>query len=339
MKLTVGREYDCKLEICKQSNIVTLTKYQKVVKSDLAKNFGTRFKETTEEQYQENKRKNIRKSASRIIKLVKHNVGQYKKANGKKFPPIGLTLTFKDNVQDWYFANTEHRNFIKRLNYFVYGKKCSNLAYISVPELQKRGAIHYHIFFFNLPYIDKDFIEELWGNGSAHIEKEVGSLEGEALGKYITKYMTKQFYSRDKEGNYKFYYDKATWEGKKTYFASKNLFKPVVFKFTSCELNAVEFVLQDVPFIGKDNTFKIDDEEILFSTEQEYKLSNEKINYLLNILPYCRDSYIRKDFYFNPKGKSGNSMLSVGKAYTGSPYYNIDFTFASFIPVEGGWEF
>ena len=30
-------------------------------------------------------------------------------------------------------------------------------------------------------------------------------------------------------------------------------------------------------------------------------------------------------------------MLSVGKAYTGSPYYNIDFTFASFIPVEGGW--
>lgn len=134
MKLTIGREYDCKLEICKQSNIVTLTKYQKSVKSDLAKNFGTRFKETTEEQYQENKKKNIRKSASRIIKLVKHNVGQYKKANGKAFPPIGLTLTFTDNVQDWDFANTEHRNFIKRLNYFVYGKKCSNLAYISVPE-------------------------------------------------------------------------------------------------------------------------------------------------------------------------------------------------------------
>ena len=94
MKLTVGREYDCKLEICKQSNIVTLTKYHKSVKSDLAKNFGTRFKETTEEQYQENKKKNIRKSASRIIKLVKHNVGQYKKANGKKFPPIYTTFKF-----------------------------------------------------------------------------------------------------------------------------------------------------------------------------------------------------------------------------------------------------
>lgn len=335
MKLTVGREYDCKLEICKHSSIVTLTKYEKSIKSDLAKNFGTRFKETTEEQYQANKRKNIRKSASRIIKLVKHNVGQYKKANGKPFPPIGLTLTFRDNVQDWDFANTEHRNFIKRLNYFVYGEKCSNLAYISVPELQKRGAIHYHIFFFNLPYIDKDFIEELWGNGSAHIKREVGSLEGEALGLYITKYMTKQFYDRDKDGNYKFYYDKATWEGKKTYFASKNLFKPVVFKFTSCELNAVEFVLEGVPFVSKDNIFNIDEEQILFSTEQEYKLSNEKIKYLLDILPHCRDSYIRKEFYFNPKCKKGSSMLSAGKAYTGEAYYNIDFTFGSFTPVYG----
>lgn len=335
MKLTVGRGYDCKLEICENSNIVTLTKYEKTVKSDLAKNLVSRFKETTEEQYQENKRKNIRKSASRIIKLVKHNVGQYKKANGKVFPPVGLTLTFKDNVQDWEFANVEHRNFIKRLNYFVYGEKCSKLAYISVPELQKRGAIHYHIFFFNLPYIDKDFVEELWGNGTAHIKKEVGSLEGESLGKYITKYMTKQFYDRDKDGNYKFYYDKATWEGKKTYFASKNLFKPVVFKFTSCELNAVEFVLQDVPFGTKINTFKIDDEEILFSTEQEYRLSDEKINYLLNMLPYCRDSYVKKDFYFNPKNKLGNSMLSVGKSYNGWAYNDIDFTFASFSPVDG----
>ena len=33
------------------------------------------------------------------------------------------------------------QNFIKRLNYFVYGKKCSDLAYISVPELQKNTAL------------------------------------------------------------------------------------------------------------------------------------------------------------------------------------------------------
>ena len=69
MKLTIGREYDCKLEICKQSNIVTLTKYQKTIKSDLAKNLGNRFKETTEEQYQENKRKNIDASDKKKIKI------------------------------------------------------------------------------------------------------------------------------------------------------------------------------------------------------------------------------------------------------------------------------
>lgn len=332
MRLTVGRQFDCKIEVCKESKIVTLTKYEKTIKSDLVKNFGSN-KETTEEQYQENKRKNIRKAATRIMNLVKHNVGQYKKNNGNSYPPIGLTLTFKDNVQDWDFANTEHRNFIKRLNYYVYGKKCSDLAYISVPELQQRGAIHYHIFFFNLPYVDKDFIEELWGNGTAHIKQEVGSLEGESLGKYITKYMTKQFYDKDKQGNYKFYYDKSTWEGKKTYFASKNLFKPVVFRVTNGDLNAVEFVLQDVPFSSKLNTFELDDEQILFSVEEEYKLSDEKINYLLTVLPSLCNSYVKKDFSFN--NKNSNYMLSVGKAYNGWSYDNIDFSFGSFSLVDG----
>lgn len=335
MEFTVGRAYDCKLEICENSGIVTLTKYEKLIKSDLAKNFGSNGRETTEQEYQENKRKNIRKSASRIMKLVKHNVGQYKKANGKPFPPIGLTLTFRDNVQDWNCANTEHRDFIKRLNYFVYGEKCSKLAYISVPELQQRGAIHYHLFFFNLPYIDKDFIENLWGNGTAHIKQEVGSLDGESLGKYITKYMTKQFYSKDKKGEYKFYYDKKTWEGKKTYFASKNLFKPAVFKFTVSELNAVESVLQNVPFQSKLNTYDMEGEQILFSVEEEYRLSDAKIQKLFDIVPMFKNSFIRGKFYFNPKNKSGNSMLSVGKAYNGWAYNDIDFSYGKLTPVDG----
>lgn len=344
MRLTTGIEYNCKLEICKESNIVTLTKYEKKISTDLAKNFGSVRSETTEKQYQENKKKNIRKSAKKIMTLVKHNVGQYKKTNGKPYPPIGLTLTFTENVQDWNFANKEFGNFMKRLNYKIYGKKCSDLAYISVPELQERGAIHYHIFFFNLPYIDKDEVEELWGYGSAHIKQETHNgkkleeLNGESLGKYITKYMTKQFYSKDKKGEYKFYYDKETWEGKKIYFASKNLFKPVTFKLTSCELNAVEFVLQDTQFVSKLNTYMLDDEEFLFSVEEEYKLSDEKIKFLLGVLPTMNDKYIKTKFRCiggNNKLKVGRSMLDVGVKYGGDPYDNIDFSFGSFAPVVG----
>lgn len=344
MLLTTGIEYDCKLEICKESKIVTLTRYDKKISTDLAKNFGSGCSETSEKQYQENKKKNIRKSAKKIMTLVKHNVGQYKKSNGKSYPPVGLTLTFAENIQDWDIANKEFGNFIKRLNYRIYGKKCSNLAYISVPELQDRGAIHYHIFFFNLPYVDKFEVEELWGHGSAHIKQEthngkkLDELNGESLGKYITKYMTKQFYSKDKKGEYKFYYDKATWEGKKIYFASRNLFKPVVFKLTSCELNAVEFVLQDVSFTSKLNTYMLDDEECLFSVEEEYKLSDEKIKFLLGVLPSMNGKYVKSKFVCiggKKNIKSGRSLLDVGVESNVSPYYDIDFSFGSFSPVVG----
>ena len=43
-----------------------------------------------------------------------------------------VTLTFKDNVTDLDKANYEFRQFIKRLNYKVYGKKCS---YLSIVQL------------------------------------------------------------------------------------------------------------------------------------------------------------------------------------------------------------
>lgn len=320
MKVTTGIEYDVKIDVCKESKIVTVTKYANKIKSDLVKNFGCST-ETTAEQYQENKRKNIRKSAKKIMELVKHNAGQYKKDNGSLYPPIFLTLTFKDNVQDWDYANNEHTNFLKRLNYKVYGRKCSDLAYISVPELQERGAIHYHILFFNLPYMDKVEVQELWGHGQTRIEKEddrgnkFSALSGESLAKYITKYMTKQFYSKDKKGEYKFYYDKETWEGKKIYFASKNLFKPQSFRLSLSELSEVEWLLQDVSFVSNVNTYMVDDEHHIFSVEEEYKLSADKIEYLLNVLPYFKDKYIKKDFSIGVKRKSGYSYsaLDVGK--------------------------
>ena len=340
MRITTGVEYNCKIEICKESKIVTLTKYEKKISSDLVKNFGTRKSETSELQYQENKKKNLRKSAKRIMTLVKHNAGMYFKSNGKKYPPIFLTLTFKDNIQDWEFANTEYMKFIKRLNYKVYGEKCSKLAYISVPELQERGAVHYHILFFNLPYVDKSEVMALWGHGSTRIEvedpkgKSFDELDGESLGKYITKYMTKQFYSRDKKGEYKFYYDKATWEGKKVYFASKNLIKPVSFKITTSELSDIDFVLEGVPFVSKLNTYSVEGEEYLFSTEEEYILSDEKINYLLGVLPYMNDGIVKTDFSIGKKNV-GRSVLDTGKVYNGLPYDKIDFSFGSFVPVEG----
>lgn len=82
-----------------------------------------------------------------------------------------MTITFKENVTNIEYANAEFKKFIKRLNYKLFKTKKAELKYIAVWELQKRGAIHYHIIFFSLPYIAHTELRKLWTLGSINIKK------------------------------------------------------------------------------------------------------------------------------------------------------------------------
>jgi hypothetical protein len=48
-----------------------------------------------------------------------------------------------------------------RLNYHI----GHALKYVSVVEFQKRGAVHYHAVFFNLPFIVNDELAAIWSHG------------------------------------------------------------------------------------------------------------------------------------------------------------------------------
>ena len=120
-----------------------------------------------------------------------------------------LTLTFKENIQDIERANREFTLFIKRLKRYL---KNQELKYIATWELQQRGAIHYHLVLFSVPYIKNDKLSELWGNGFIKINKIKETVKNEAVGVYITKYFVKDL---DKKANQK-----------KAYFSSRNLIKP-----------------------------------------------------------------------------------------------------------------
>jgi hypothetical protein len=100
-----------------------------------------------------------------------------------------LTLTFKDNVTDYDYANYEWQKFRQRLNYFT-GTK---IEYVAVHEKQKRGAIHYHAILFNCPYIPQPKILDLWGNYV--FIKEINKTQGTIF--YLTKYLTKAFEDPD----------------------------------------------------------------------------------------------------------------------------------------------
>lgn len=115
-----------------------------------------------------------------------------------------LTCTFAENVTDITYANNEFRKFIKRLN-----RRYGEISYITAIQFQKRGAIHYHTL-INLPYVEKQELQEIWGNGIIDIRK----LEDvDNVGAYITRYMLRDALD-------------GRLSGKKCYFTSKGLKRP-----------------------------------------------------------------------------------------------------------------
>ena len=125
---------------------------------------------------------------------------------GSKF----LTLTFKENVTDIDTANNEFKCFIDRVNYHIFKTKKRALKYTVVPETQKRGAIHFHVVCYNLPYVEASRLADIWGNGFIKINK-IDHVDN--VGAYICKYLSKE--------------ECESFRGKKCYFNSRNLDKPI----------------------------------------------------------------------------------------------------------------
>ena len=122
-----------------------------------------------------------------------------------------VTLTFKENIQDITVTNKEFKYFIQRLNYSLYHTKTQLLKYIATWEKQKRGAIHYHVIFFDFPYIAKEKLQDLWSHGFIKINRiDVDSKENR--GRYLSKYFGKDLDVKEHK--------------KKAFFKSQNLKMP-----------------------------------------------------------------------------------------------------------------
>lgn len=179
-----------------------------------------------------------------------------------------MTLTFKDNIQDITYTNYEFNKFIKRLNFRLYHDKKQKLKYIAVWEKQKRGAIHYHIIFFDFPYIKLKELQEIWGHGFVKINKiDVDSKDNR--GRYVSKYFSKDIDER----NYK----------QKAFFKSRNLIMPITNKMTREEL--IDFSNENVVFT-KTYTRKVPNYHLFQTLNDELTFTESKVRY----------TKIRKDF-------------------------------------------
>lgn len=133
-----------------------------------------------------------------------------------------MTLTFKENIQDIACTNYEFSKFIKRLNFYLYHVKKQCLKYLAVWERQKRGAIHYHIIFFDLPYMKNKELEDIWGHGFIKINR-IAVDSKDNRGRYVSKYFSKDI-------------DEKTYK-QKSFFKSQNLKSPIIKRKTQDELS------------------------------------------------------------------------------------------------------
>lgn len=133
---------------------------------------------------------------------------------GGSAQPILATLTYRENFTDLAGAYRHFSSFIQSLRH-KYGKA---FKYVSVPEFQERGAVHFHALFWGLPeevlLLERQnrTIAGIWGHGYVYLKKTDGD---EKLSFYLSKYMAKAFTD-------------PRLKNQKCYVASRNIQRPVI---------------------------------------------------------------------------------------------------------------
>jgi hypothetical protein len=160
----------------------------------------------------------LSRTRQKVVRTINANCHTWSNWEGLIVKPQFLTYTFADNITSLDEANPLFTNYIKRLNYHEFESKKSVVKYIAVPEFQERGAVHYHVVFFNLRSINQrhEFltgdVASYWEHGFIRVKKIA---EVPNVGIYMTKYMTKDATDR-------------RLVGRKKYFATRGLHKPII---------------------------------------------------------------------------------------------------------------
>ena len=117
---------------------------------------------------------NINRTKKNLRRLINAN------ASGND---LFVTLTYADNMMDLVQAKNDFKRFIKAMK-----RKGYNLKYVYVIEFQKRGAIHFHVIFFDCGYIDCNLLSSVWKKGFVKINR-INDVDN--AGAYVVKYMDK----------------------------------------------------------------------------------------------------------------------------------------------------
>lgn len=231
--------------------------YLKGFKNDFSKNLSGRKENYKSEDYGENRKQVLRRGKSNLRRLINANHSRYGKGLTTKF----MTLTFAENIKDLTMANYEFKKFILRLNYLATGTKRSTLKYSCVVEFQERGAIHYHIVFYNLPYIKHKELLKCWGNDRGLRINKIDNVDN--VGTYIASYLG------DPKKNQGRASDDSRLEARKSYFSSRGLFKPIEIT----DKKKVESLVHSLPIENKVFSDEYENEYLGQISYKQYRIN------------------------------------------------------------------
>jgi hypothetical protein len=156
--------------------------------------------------YAGNQRRSANYAKKQIFRLIDANSGKWFSTSGIQHTLKFLTLTYADNVTSLKQASKDIALFLRKVN--VYLKKIgeNRLKYVLVYENQIRGALHFHVILFNLPFTEKSLLESMWRHGFLHISAPKNKRD---MNKVVAGYVSSSF-----SGNVK---------GKKRFYTSKGL--------------------------------------------------------------------------------------------------------------------
>jgi len=149
--------------------------------------------------------RSLLRSAQNLYRLALSNSDHF-----RTHSTIFATLKYHRNEQDLSLAYRDFKLFIQKLKYHYN----IPIRYVAIPEFQKRGAIHFHCIFFDMPFLPVKHVELLWGHGSHNqgvdwqIAKHI-----KATGSYLIKYLRKGF-------------DDPRFIGYRLLLTSRNLIRP-----------------------------------------------------------------------------------------------------------------
>lgn len=181
---------------------------------------------------------NINRTRTQVMNLVRCNLSDWKSF---------VTLTFADDVTDLTQANRHFNNWCRAIR-----RVFPNFKYLGVPELQKRGVWHYHLFTNLIPGSEfcpvqkgkkKQYDVKYWNKGFSSVFNLDCTDENFRADKYICKYMLKD-------------YERAVLFGRKRVLNSHNLNKPVKWSddLTDDEYKALKEQLMDKAKSVKEKT-------------------------------------------------------------------------------------